>query len=415
MKVKSLSISIKRIQQSGISAARGISLADSLLLLSIASLPLYFWRSGLPQISHLLLLAAALYQVFIQPKTFSLSIQIKALLSLFVLCLCMDIARAVLVGGVDDKHLIASVYLLFSVVALAAYTRLVLLHPRLTAVAFLMALLLAVISVFVGGVSLVSSVDSDSAYRSVGSFNNPNQLGYFGICALSLVFMFSWAGILPSLISFLALAASLFLVISSLSKAAFLSSLVAIIIFTFDSARTSLDKVFSGTRAWLAAIVVVFLISFLYALGILHVPSMNIEDFKLYDRLSSIGADNDDSLDARGYWLLTSFGLSELLFGYGSSNVNILLGHELHSTFGSFFANYGLFGGLLYVFFFGICFFGCAKNMGFTRSLVCYVPVALYGITHNGSRFAVLYLFVAASVSLFSARRLRFLRPSSGG
>jgi hypothetical protein len=415
MKVKSLSISIKCIQQSGISTARGISLADSILLLSIASLPLYLWSSGLPQISHLLLLAAALFQVFVQRKTFSLSIQAKVLLSLFVLGLCLDVVRAVLVGGVDDKHLLVSVYLLFSVVAFAAYSRLVLLHPRLAAIAFLMALLLAVIGVFVGGVSLVSSVDSDSAYRSAGSFNNPNQLGYFGVCALSLVFMFSWAGILPSLISFLAVAASLFLVVSSLSKAAIISSLVAIIIFTFDFARTFLIKIFSDTRSWLAAIVVLFLILLLSALGILHVPSMNIEDFKLYDRLASIGADNDDSLDARGYWLLTSFGLSELLFGYGASNVNILLGHELHSTFGSFFANYGLFGGLLYIFFFAICFYRCEKNIGMTRSLVCYLPVVLYGITHNGSRFSVLYLFVAASVSLFSARRLRLLRPSSAG
>jgi hypothetical protein len=146
--------------------------------------------------------------------------------------------------------------------------------------------------------------------------------------------------------------------------------------------------------------------------------NIDLEQFKIYDRLSSIGVHGDDSLDGRGYNLLYTFGAFELLMGYGPSVVNNLIGHELHSTFGSYFVNYGILGGSLYLLFFFYSYQQCARSLGVIRSAICFSPVVLYGITHNGSRFSIVYLFIVCSVSVVGSRYavsmdqvVSFLRP----
>jgi hypothetical protein len=377
-----------------------VSPTDCLLFLAVATLPLYFWDSGLPQVSHILLGIAILLQCMLMRKGFDLSLPTKILLVLFATSGLIDLSRSLFLGF-NPNDLMGPVYVLFSAVSLSFFSKKLDTCPIIMKNAFLLSLAVATIGLLIRGVSLSTDSNSEMVYRSIGTFNNPNQLGYYGVCALSISFVLYWQRMISPLVCFAIILLSVFLVIASLSKAASISSIAAVVAFTVNLFPGFFAKIVFKPKA-MHCIVLISLLGFatyyFFASG--GLPLVDPENFKIFSRLSSIGSDSDDSLDGRGYWIIWNSGIFEILFGYGLSVVRALIGHELHSTFFSFFANYGLLVGSLYVGMFLSAYYKSAKSIGHIRSIIAYLPILLYGITHNGSRFTVLYLFIALAISL---------------
>lgn len=388
-----------------------ISATNCLLFLAIATLPLYLWDSGFPQVSHILLGFAILLQSIMRGNRFNLSPASKILLVLFFASALIDLSRSLFLGY-DPIDLAGPVYVLFSAVSLSFFSIKSGTCPTIIVNAFLLSLAIATIGLLIGGVSLSIDTSSEVAYRSIGTFNNPNQLGYYGACALSIAFILYWQRIISPLVCFAMILLSVFLVIASLSKAASISSIAAVVAFTVNLFPGFFAKIVLKPKA-MHCIVLISLLGFatyyFFAGG--GLPLVDLENLKIFDRLSSIGSQNDDSLDGRGYWIIWNSGVFELLFGYGLSGVRALIGHELHSTFFSFFANYGLLVGSLYVCMFFAAYCKSVKTLGHIRSIISYAPILLYGITHNGSRFTVLYLFIALAISLPASSRESLEKP----
>jgi hypothetical protein len=225
--------------------------------------------------------------------------------------------------------------------------------------------------------------------RATGTFNNPNQLGYWtlltGACWLSLKSSPASGSPDARLSAFDVglLFAVGYMAAHSLSKAAMVSFL----------ALFGIGLCFQGTGIRMKVAIALALAAGVTSL----VVSSDLAETLLtegltaqvVDRFEGIGEQEDDSLEARGYdriWKYPEY----LLYGAGEGAYQRFLHDvEMHSTFGTVLFSYGigglaLFLGLLWMIF----------RRAELRHLAYFLPACLYGITHQGLRFTLLWVFL---------------------
>jgi MFS family permease len=222
--------------------------------------------------------------------------------------------------------------------------------------------------------------------RSIGTFNNPNQLGYWSIMVFCLFAVCSLHRKID-MITILVLVCAAFCVASSLSKAAIAGMVFAFITFLFQklSAKNALA----------------FTIGIPLGLALL-ISAMNFSGSDIFPtfaaalerRVERTGSDTDDNAEARGYdriWEHPKY----LAFGAGEGGLDRFntgsIERELHSSVGTLLFSYGFLGlGLFSIFLFRLLRFA-------PFSMLLYmVPPFAYGITHNGLRATMLWIFLAA-------------------
>ena len=247
------------------------------------------------------------------------------------------------------------------------------------------------------GVLTISSgtVVSGGAGRAVGTFNNPNQLGYFSVCIGSIFFLLFRAGYLHYLSCMLLVGAATLLAIFSLSKAAMIA---LSFMLAFQAAPKKLTvKSFIFSAVFLG--IVGLSISYLLVGGYL-------DEFRFYNRLANMQNESDSSLEVRGYLAFLQGSDMQIIFGLGDNTTKSILGYEVHSTFMNVMTNYGVIGLVLLLMFLSNWVIAIWRSFGF--SAVCGVcgPSMLYGITHNGMRFTAFWILIALSFSLaYSCRK----------
>jgi hypothetical protein len=221
-----------------------------------------------------------------------------------------------------------------------------------------------------------------SGVRSVGTFNNPNQLGYWVLLAMANLAVAKDREPL-TMIDLAALTAGGYALLLSLSKAATVSGgILIIMILLFRHVRHS----------W-AVVAMVF------AIGVVAV-GLSISDQAvswgpadaLGHRFSSHHADDD--IMVRGYQVIVEnpeywfFGAGEGEYPRRFAGGVVKL--EIHSTIGSLFFSYGLVGlGL-----FGLVLWIVFRHAPLSN-MAYFIPIMMYGVTHNGIRFSELWIFLA--------------------
>jgi hypothetical protein len=245
-------------------------------------------------------------------------------------------------------------------------------------IGILVSLSIAVIGVFLFGFSFVAV--EGAPVRTVGTFNNPNQLGYFALCSMGIagvVFLSNRLSRFEITLVFLACA---FLAVLSLSKAAIVSFVFYLLIFFGRRRFTKTIPVLAviATMAWLLAVYI----------------GSGVERLKVFSRLETIGASNDDSLEARGYGILFNPDI-RLLYGWGEGYPEAVLGHEVHSTVGNILISYGLVGFSIFLAFVFVLLRRAGRQFGLLPAIGFLAPVMLYGLTHNGLRFSVFWVYAA--------------------
>jgi hypothetical protein len=223
--------------------------------------------------------------------------------------------------------------------------------------------------------------------RATGTFNNPNQLGYWALLLMACIGVAKERAPLRPL-DILALGAGFYVLMLSLSKAASISGMILILL------------VIAFCRMQRASAVV---LSVLLVLGLLFQIATGglVERFRNFEavsnlehRLSGIGKQEDDSLFHRGYIRLIQ-NPQYLAFGAGEGGFERLTqdaekqGKELHSTLGTILMSYGLIGLGLFAALM-LVIFGRAPLV----SIAYLVPVMMYSITHMGLRFSEFWVFL---------------------
>jgi hypothetical protein len=224
--------------------------------------------------------------------------------------------------------------------------------------------------------------------RAMGTFNNPNQLGYWALVVMACLAVVKERSPL-GLLDCLALGAGFYVVMLSLSKAASVSGMLLILlIVVFCKCQRGVGL--------LLAIALALGLSYQIAAGGLVERFMGFEAVvNLNQRLSGIGRSDDDDLMQRGYIRLIQ-NPQYLAFGAGEGAFDRLTqsakGHdkEFHSTLGTILMSYGLV---------GLSLFGLLLFVIFGRaplaSIAYLAPVMLYSITHVGVRFSEFWVFLA--------------------
>jgi O-antigen ligase len=220
--------------------------------------------------------------------------------------------------------------------------------------------------------------------RATGTFNNPNQLGYWALLLMACLAVAKERAPL-GVLDLLALGAGYYTVMLSLSKAASISGMLLILLIM---AFCRLQRI-SGQM--LGAALVLGLV-FELANGGLIERFMSFEAVaNLEHRLDGIGTQRDDDLMGRGYIRLIqhpeylAFGAGEKKFEREGEAVT----KETHSSIGTILVSYGLIG-------FGL--FGLLLFVIFVRaplaSTAYFGPIMLFSITHMGLRDSIFWVFL---------------------
>ena len=219
-----------------------------------------------------------------------------------------------------------------------------------------------------------------SGGRETVFFNNPNQLGYFAVLAGAITVVVSNRK--RAISDALVLSACAVLAAASLSKAAMVAML------------------FSVAVLLLRGRIVLTLFVLLASASLVVTPFGDQLVSGARDRLGSIGEDADDSLVGRGYdRLISSPHLAVLGAGEGAHS-RFGSGSEFHSSPGTLLFAYGVFGTALFVTF-------LAAVWSFRSAWVWLAasPILVYGLTHQGLRARLLWVFIAVGYALVQRRR----------
>lgn len=227
---------------------------------------------------------------------------------------------------------------------------------------------------------ILTIIIPSGAVRAVGGFENPNQLAYFSLLIMTsmcLLFNHVRSGLLLISVSFSLVT---YLILISLSKAGIISLILLLAIFYIRSIKYLFIAIF---------------------FGFLFFYSYDDQIYSAIERISGIGTDADDSAAHRGYDRIIN-NPELLFFGAGEgvyTHFESIWGGELHSTLGTLLFSYGIFGFSLFVYF--LIFLKKANKYEIFLTL----PIVAYGLTHNGLRSTLLWVFLAILYSSINLRK----------
>lgn len=355
--------------------------------------PLYFFKSGLPQISDMFLILMIFYLLLrdrgkvVLPKKSLTWITVFA--GILIYQVLIDIIWTAVTG--DTKMLINAMHYVFN---------------------FLAAVLCIFIGNRIGIRQLVRTVaegcfwcaaiilfgmalNANSGIRRTGFFNNPNQLGYIALILLSCVLLFEkeFSVLKKAILIGITIFASIF----SLSKASIIGIGGLAVCYTiFGNA----DK---KVRQTVFQVILILLICFL-TYWLLFSDSRIVLGNRVLSmfrrRILNLNSENDSSLGSgRGYTRVFEMGV-HFFWGMGEGayrRFTSLSGYEVHSTYINTLVSYGLIGMIAYAYIFLRPLF----NGKYTaRNFACFSGILLYFVVHNGIRNTLLWILIAVVLQI---------------
>ncbi len=242
-----------------------------------------------------------------------------------------------------------------------------------------------VYSVLLSGIIqiLLSPWGHMSEGRETLFFDNPNQLGYYAICCLSIILAFERYLKLSRVIIFLSFGVFFYFTMLCVSKAAIGSMLLLMIVYLASNKLLSVKMIFTSMMVFIGVLVVLF-----------KTPTGEKFVRNLSYRLEYSVKPNDVSeWEYRGYDRMNNHPYYMILgAGEGAYNrfTTYIDNHEMHSSLGTILFCYGIPGSILF------SIFILSLLSGLPRTYSLYIlPVIAYGLVHMGLRFTIFYIALA--------------------
>ena len=351
--------------------------------------PLYLFSSGLPQISDMFLIAAALYMLVRERGKILIPNEYSTWINTFILTLIFQIiVQAVWwMKTSENQMLLMATYYVFNFIAslLCIYIGKNI-GPEKLKLAICKGCFYSIIVTAVGFV-----VRGGSGIRSTGFFNNPNQLGYYSLLILTIIAFFPDQ--LPKWQNAIIIVISLWANVVSLSKASIIGFAgLAICYALWGSKEKTLRKAVS--QALLLLVIFGAIYWFLFSSSSIVIGNRTL--YILRNRILYMSAENDSALGSgRGYDRVQEMGI-HLLWGMGEGayqRFKIMTGYEVHATFINTLVSYGAIGFIAYIWLMGKPMISRGRSV---RNLACFSGLFLYFFTHNGIRNTLLWILIAA-------------------
>jgi hypothetical protein len=362
-----------------------------ILTVYLALKPLYFFSSGLPQISDMFLLLATVYLLFHVRGKIRIQKSILGWVTVFVFTLVFQCAIQLVWWLETDERelLLMPTYYIFNFIAALLC---LCVGNRIGTERLKLVLCNGCFwSILVTALGLL--VNWGTGARMKGFFNNPNQLGYYALLVATVIAFFpdqlpKWKKAVTLTISVLAIA-------FSLSKAAIVGLAgLTVCYFIWGSQKR--------TRRQMVIRAAILLLFFTAVYWLLFSDSSIIQGNQTLNsiriRIRNMGSEKDSALGiGRGYNRVQELGM-HFLWGMGEGayeRFQVLSGKEVHSTLINILVSYGAVGSLAYLWLIGRPLLRCGARL---QNLACVSGVVLYSFTHNGIRNTLLWLLLAAVI-----------------
>ena len=369
----------------------------ALLALGLVMFPFYVFHSGVPQPAHVVLFASATLSILSYRRSSQLlsSDLAVALIAFVGYVVVINLINGLYFNGVEESMTYASYYVFNGFVFLGvSCLGLTFVRAGRTEL-FWSVILVAMLCCLTmqTAIGLLDIGRSYASYRSILYFNNPNQLGYFAVGSCAILFLIQRYRRGSQLWNAAGYVMAIYLAALSVSKAAFLSILSVPAVHLIGGGGVSARR--------LAAIAVAFAAIVVGADFVGDDLTNNLSR-----RLSTIGEQDDDSLEGRGYLRIVEYP-EYLVFGAGEGIRAARFSHrqEIHSAPATLLFSYGVVGTML----FGYFLFLLYRRAGLL-AMAHLIPFFLYNLTHNGFRSPLLWtvmalVFVGAMSDASPARR----------
>lgn len=336
----------------------------------------YFLKSGLPQISHIII-AISLFLFFFNDLD---KIKINSVVQfLFLFILYVLLVNFIwMVFYVDYTYLISSIYWLFNFLFFIlicnfnkkeseAYKKYIL---RLIVFSFFLELLFFILN--------LGRYDFYPRYN--GFFNDPNQMAFWVLCCLAIFFMFSQ----KKYVNMIVFVMGLVLIVSTMSRSAFLGLCFVALGFLFKQKGGLYKKILS----FLSFVFLFFIfLYFAYIKGFFD---------ELFKRFRFGIEDAEMQTESRGLNIIFSYP-EYIFFGAGQGNYGLFskTNNEIHSTWIGILFYYGIIGFIL----FAIFLYKIFKDLSISDKLLFLAPM-VYGFTTYSARTSIFWIFLSLVVLL---------------
>lgn len=344
-----------------------------LLFLYFVLKPFYLWPAGQPQLADFVIVLLLLINVFSFTGKLSNEI-VTIILTAGVLALYTAFVNLGWAGLRNDSRMaFIGIFYIFNFLIFFIFVNL----GNRFGSEFYKCLM---ISIFV---SVTLQFSLSFGFQNVGFtrqfifFTNPNQLGYYAL-----------------------LSATMFAACSTIVSVRPIYQ-VAFYIFALYLAALSLSKATLVSFAFLLFLHFVkkplhllLLIACLTGFVVIGGELKFVQNAQ--NRIANIGQQSDDSAESRGYGRITAYP-EYLILGAGERGLDRFPeeDHELHSTLATIFFSYGAVGSMLFL----LLIFRIWSVSG-TWAIVYVGPPILYGLTHQGFRFSLLWILLAVLAAL---------------
>jgi hypothetical protein len=333
--------------------------------------PYYLLPSGLPQVGDLLI-AGALPLAMLLPRPRKSRDERRFQWSLMLFC---GYAAAVSLTWtfllMDPGVAVSATYYAFNLCLMIVCLRVGGLYPKTTLLVIAYAI---AVSAALQAASIGLSFNTER-FRQIASFNNPNQLGYWSLLSLCLLWCIAgkvkikWYIQAPTVIFLL------YTTGVALSKSGMISAAFLCVLHLVKKPR------------------LLFVAMLALAPAYLMLENTTLVE-RINTRLENIGQQSDDTLETRGYGRIVDYP-QYLALGAGEGGVYRFSSefdttHEMHSTLGTVLFSYGLVG--LTIFAAAIWYLYRVSSDG---RFLYVLPAFLYGFTHQGLRFSFFWLLLS--------------------
>ena len=350
-------------------------LQETLWVAYILLYPLYLLPSGLPQVADwlfgVLAMVTTLTGLTLTPSQKQVMMAVVMFASYITVVNC---SWALVLNS--TSMLVSSLYYIYNaiviIVTMSLASRLGAKFWALSLWALILSILWQIVVVLFAGAGLGS-------IRVTGTFNNPNQLGYFALLSVSIIGLIGARIGISGLKGAVGVIGAAVLAAASLSKAAILSMAIGLILKLKNQARLVLP-----------------MITILVVLLFYGDDSVLVQGVAM--RIAGIGAQTDDTLAGRGYDRILLYP-EYWIFGAGEGEYHRFdksgLQAELHSSLGNVFFSYGAFGLVLFC-----CVLYLVVRTAPWHGVAALVPLLLYGLTHQGLRASLFWVVLGLTASL---------------
>ena len=247
------------------------------------------------------------------------------------------------------------------------------------------------------GLSFVFSTGGEGV-RGALFFTNPNQLGYYSLCGLSIVLVLESMLKIPRLIVYSSFFLFTYLALVSVSKAALGAMIILFGVYIIANKIVSFKNILA-----VAVVGGIGYFAFLNTeFGQRFQRNLEIREINEADRPGEI-----TEWEYRGYDRITNHPYY-LVFGAGEGGYNrfdtFIEGHEMHSSVGTIIFCYGIPGTVLFIMF----ILSLLKRLPWYY-FIYSLPLFAYGITHMGLRFTIFWI----ALMMFPVIRIEILKQKS--